>query len=200
MAVGSSSLVVVRRLFNVSLVASLTFVAAHQLQRMVVSDGYLLESGGDVVEFQVLSLIHGVRIGFAWMYGWTSVPLLLPALIYHSIYFNGLSLPSLPFVATSLLVALSAPLALQFIRFAVAVPDSVILSSKEWRVLLVAGIVSAGMNALILQYFYGAVGTSQAVVWSALRWMASDTLGMIAAAIVLWVTFKVFDLSPPRDP
>lgn len=200
MAVGSPSLVVIRRLFNVSLAASLTFVVAHQLQRMVVSDGYLLESGGNVVEFQVLSLIHGVRMGFAWMYGWTSVPLLLPALIYHSIYFNGLSLPSVPFVATSLLVALSAPLALEFIRFAVAAPAPAIPGLKEWRVLFVAGIVSSGMNGLILQYFYGATGASHEVIRSVLRWMASDTLGMIAAAIVLWVTFKVFDLSSTRAP
>ncbi|SDW97097.1 hypothetical protein [Roseicitreum antarcticum] len=200
MAIRSPSLVVFLRLINVSMVASLTFIVAHQIQRVVVSEGYHLESGGNAVEFQVFSLIHGVRMGFAWMYGWCSVPLLLPALIYHSIYFNGWALPSVAFVVTSLMVSLSAPLALQFIRFAEAKPATMTPSPTEWRVVFVAGVMSAALNGMILQYFYGAAGAAQAAIWGALRWMASDTLGMMAAALVMWVTFKIFEIKPPHSP
>lgn len=181
-------------LLNVSIMASLTFVLAHQVQRIVVTDLYNLQTSHGLLEFQVISLIHGVRIGLAWMYGWLSVPLLIPALIYHAMYFNGTSLPSTTFVITSLLVALSAPLSLQIIRFATPVASASVAGAvgpHEWRVLLVAGTLSAMINAILLQYFYGVPGPSQVVVGSMLRWVASDTLGMVATAMVFLIAFRV---------
>lgn len=188
------------RLLNVSIMASLTFVLAHQVQRIVVTDLYNLQTSQGLLEFQVISLIHGVRIGFAWMYGWLSVLLLFPALIYHAMYFNGASLPSVTFVVTSLLVAISAPLSLQIIRFASPIGNASIAGAvgpHEWKLLLVAGALSAVINAILLQHFYGAPESSQVAVGSMLRWIASDTLGMVAAAVVFLIAFKLLAWARP---
>jgi hypothetical protein len=158
-----------------------------QTQVMAVVQRDLLQIA---LPFVAFNLLHGVRVIAAWMFGWASAVILLPAagFVYLVHTLQGTTF-GFEFHLLSLVFLTSAPLAFTILHL--AVPDRPRSSRYEWRLVVLAGIVSAFLNSLA----FGLLRPPYPADGSPLAWLAGHMLSqglglvlflMLAMAVMRW--------------
>ncbi len=139
---------------------------------------------GDVLPFEVINLVHGVRILTAWIFGWWSIAVLLPATVF--VYATGVAqggwgVIDIGFHAVAVTYLVSGPLA--FHVMALVLPERHRRSRFEWRVLLLAGFLSAVLNSIV----YGLVLIPYDPPSAGLAWFAGHVVSqLLGLAFLLW--------------
>ena len=140
----------------------------------------------DSISFTVLQLLHGVRVIAAWTFGWWSILMLLPCVgfIYLTLHMAGLPITTERYVVSAVHIV-SAPVCFAILR--IVLPEDDRRSTREWRVVMLAGTLSAVFNALALGfYFTPDVTTRQAFVW-----LAGLIVAQIAGLFVVLLAFRL---------
>ena len=140
----------------------------------------------DSISFTVLQLLHGVRVIAAWIFGWWSILMLLPCVgfIYLTLHMAGLPITTERYVVSAVHIV-SAPVCFAILR--IVLPEDDRRSTREWRVVMLAGTLSAVFNALALGfYFTPDVTTRQAFVW-----LAGLIVAQIAGLFVVLLAFRL---------
>jgi hypothetical protein len=98
----------------------------------------------------VVSLLHGVRVIAAWLFGWWSVLLLAPNVLLLALagefgIVSRIDWASLSFLTLSVVYLVSAPFAISMLKWSGLEANR---SNFEWRRLMVVGLISGAINVL----------------------------------------------------
>jgi hypothetical protein len=137
---------------------------------------------GAAVPFEIVNLVHGVRILTAWMFGWWSIAVLLPATVF--VYAINVSQRGWDAIDASFHIVVigflvSGPLAFHVIGL--VLPERHRRSRFEWRVLLLAGFLSAVFNSVV----YGLVLIPYDPPSAGLAWFAGHVVSQMLGLTVL---------------
>lgn len=183
--------------------AALLFLVAHQACWWLQTEGLLpLQAAlGIAAPFPLIDLQHGLRTLAAWFFGLASVIVMLPAaLIVHASYWQGGGPAALPvsFHATWLTYLLSAPAAFALLRLTFGAQGHP--QRFEWRMILLAGFISAFVNAAS----YGLAAPSdrdsrETVAWL-LGLLMAQGLGVLAVLLGMVGLLRLLRRQLSRDP
>jgi hypothetical protein len=144
---------------------------------------------GTALPFAAVSLLHGVRMLTAWIFGWWSIAVLAPAaaFIYARNLFDGGVGPQIDYqfhiVAMAFLI--SGPLSLHVMSL--VLPERERNSRFEWRVLLLAGFLSAFLNSIV----YGVMLIPYDPLTSGLLWFGGHVMSQVAGLLVFLVAIAL---------
>ena len=127
----------------------------------------------------VVFLPHCVRVVGAWLYGWLSAAYLLPAQVILFIVNDGMGLPTGPALLLFAVYLVTAPLAFQILAiFGFDLRSNAALR-YNWRSVVFAGAIAAGMNAVSLHLIrFDAIPTDEHLSGVAYL-VLGDVLGVI---------------------
>lgn len=135
----------------------------------------------------VMSLIffpHGVRVLAAWLYGWRSIPYLLPGALLCNLHFAG----SRAF-DPDILFGTAASLACAPFAFSIArrfLNDAAIaVGSARLTVLIAIGLTASVINLICLRIAYGLPTTEGAVIF------VGDSIGLLLCLGILRLALRV---------
>lgn len=150
------------------------FVFQTQVLRYVQSDLLAI-----TLPYEVINPLHGVRMIAAWLFGWWSVLILLPAILFfYLVYFLQGATFGPEFHLVALAYVVSAPLAFTILR--TAIPDRPRPSRFEWRSIVLAGAISAFANSLA----YGTLRSPYPADASPLVWLAGHMLSQVLGLVM----------------
>jgi hypothetical protein len=184
------------RLSLAALAACALYVAVYWAQNVPLA---ILQVAllGALVPFDVVNLVHGVRMVTAWMFGWWSVVVLLPATLFiYGLRIADGGLGSIPpsFHIVALVYLMSGPLALHVMGL--VLPERHRSSRFEWRVLLMAGFLSAVVNSVV----YGTLRMPYDPPSAGLVWFAghvtSQILGLMVCLVALTLLLRWRNAGP----
>lgn len=132
----------------------------------------------------LIYLPHGVRVLTAWLYGWVSIPLLIPA-----IALNYCLLMGNPFQSSATLLAISLSSASAFLAFSLLRLIGQSASSREIRpdsarIVLLAALLASLFNSAVPGALYGLRGDALVV------FLVGDVTGAFLLMIILMLVFR----------
>jgi hypothetical protein len=137
--VGISSMV----FFGIYVVTfNLQFSGLQQLQKALVSDA---------LPFVLIAPLHGVRMMAAWFFGWWSIVVLGPSAAYFYVVSSATVTFDVGFHLLVLTYLCSGPLAFSLLRLVLG--GAARPMRLEWRYIMLAGGISAVVNAIALGFY-----------------------------------------------
>lgn len=132
----------------------------------------------------LLFLPHGVRVLSAWIYGWRSVPYLLPGAVFCNLHFAGDRAFEPEMVAGVILSLLAAPVAFAAVR---RLFGAQAVAVGQVRVAAVVGIgfLASVLNLTGLKLAYGLAPVEGAVIF------VGDALGLLVSLVILWGVLRL---------
>lgn len=191
-----------RRLLTIAAGAVL-FLLLHRLawalQTQVMRP--LQEAAGIVLPYALIDLAHGLRILFAWFFGVWSLIVLLPATLWiyaDAVRINGIGHLTAGFHLVAVTYLLSGPAAFALLRLALGEAGHPV--RLEWRMILLAGLLSAFLNAVA----YGLLRPPDADARDTLIWLLavilSQGFGVLAVLLGLLWALRALGRTLRRGP
>ena len=137
-----------------------------------------------------LFLPHGVRVMAAWLYGWRSVPLLIPGALLCNLHFAGERAFEADILFGSAASLLATPLVFAIGR-RLGGADRLKVGTMRLPTLIAVGASGSVFNLTALRLAYGLKPFDGMVIF------IGDTLGWSVALLIVWLGLK---LLPPRPP
>ena len=161
--------------------------ALHQLQKALVADA---------LPYVMVAPLHGVRILAAWFFGWWSVVVLAPS----AAYFYWVMRDQMAFDAGVHLVSLihlcSGPLAFSLLRLALGSPDRPM--RFEWRCIMLAGMISALVNAFALGFYLAPELDSRSLLLWVIGRVVASMLGLLLVLLASLAALRALKLHLKR--
>ncbi len=185
----------VRIIATATLVATVAYILLHQVQSELIMPLQKSLLGLTWATFPIIVLAHGLRVLVAWMYGWYSVPILLPALVYVIIMRFGFAWPPIENLIAYGLVLISAPLTISVLGLFGIAAREVQNTRTWWRAILLVGILSSMINSIAVHALIPFNGTVQQAMFSLMIGIVSGVAGLAVVALGLLVVFRRPDRS-----
>lgn len=177
-------------LATATVITTILYVVLHQIQSGLILPFQQNRLGIVWLAFPLISLAHGLRIIVAWMFGWYSFVILLPAALYMLVYLGGLSVPQMHQVFVLTVIMISAPLSINVLGFFGIDARKSQNSRTWWRAILLVGITSALFNSIAVHLFSGRPITAQETTISLVMGIVSSVAGLALVAGGLLIFFR----------
>lgn len=135
-------------------------------------------------QYSLLYLPHGVRVLTAWLYGWRSVPLLLPGVVATYHLSVGEHEPTVVLFLSFVAAAASGHLAFRMLELAGHPARLDELPHREWRLVMVAAILASLINTVLPGWLWGVAGIGT------LMFVIGDILGSLFLMVGLMFLFR----------
>jgi len=89
--------------------STVVFIVLHRVQINVILPFQQEKLGVDWTSLPMISLVHGLRVILAWMFGWYGVLILAPSMIYLTLQINGFAMPPAHHLILMAVLLTSAP-------------------------------------------------------------------------------------------
>lgn len=141
--------------------------------------------------FAVVQPATGVRVLVAWLYGWTSVLYLVPAMLVLMCFGFASDVAVLKEPLVLLGIVISAPLAFSILRFSLAgIVAQPAIAMAHWRPLLLVGFLAGIIKgSIMLVALYDVVPPSRHL-FSLLQITVGSLSGTLVALVVTMLFFR----------
>lgn len=136
---------------------------------------------------------HGVRVIFAWLYGWRSfIPLFIAHFVVGYWFFQPANLEILHYLGAALVGSLAGILACELLRIADFRVFAEEAPEMNWRKLIIIGFIASIINSIGNTIIYQSFISAEHHLETILGYLIGDTMGVIVTLFLAMFTLRLY--------